>query len=130
MAQKRKSGILFLLGAAVGAAAGYYLNSESGKKLRAETSEKATRLAEQAEAKTKESLNQFKSGFDSAIEKSKDVIAEASENVKHKLSRMENKTENVMNKAENAYRKGAEDARMHINQKASEIEDLLESNKG
>ncbi len=130
MAQKRKSGILFLLGAAVGAAAGYYLNSESGKKLRAETSQKANELAEKAEAKTKEGLNQFKSGFDSAIEKSKDVLAEATETVKHRLARMENKTEDVLDKAESAYRRGAEDARMHINQKASEIEDLLETNKG
>ena len=130
MAQKRKSGILFLLGAAVGAAAGYYLNSESGKKLRAETSQKANQLAEKAETKTKEGLNQFKSGFDSAIEKSKDVLAEATETVKHRLTRMENKTEDVLDKAESAYRRGAEDARMHINQKAAEIEDLLETNKG
>lgn len=130
MAQKRKSGILFLLGAAVGAAAGYYLNTESGKKLRAETSQKANELAEKAESKTKEGLHQFKSGFDSAVEKSKDVISEATESVKHKLSRMENKSENMLDTAENAYRRGAEEARSHINQKASEIEDLLETNKG
>src|SRR5690606_40430897 len=96
MAQKRKSGILFLLGAAVGAAAGYYLNTESGKKLRADTSQKANELAEKAEARTKEGLNQFKSGFDSAIEKSKDVIADASGAVKQKLSRLENKSENML----------------------------------
>ncbi len=130
MAQKRKSGILFLLGAAVGAAAGYYLNSESGKKLRADTSQKANELAERAEAKTKEGLQQFKSGFDSAIEKSKDVIHEASGAVKQKLSRLESKSESVLDTAENAYRRGAEEARVHINQKASEIEDLLETKKG
>lgn len=130
MAQKRKSGILFLLGAAVGAAAGYYLNTESGKKLRADTSQKANELAEKAEAKTKEGLEQFKSGFDSAIEKSKDVIADASGVVKNKLSRLENKSESVLDTAENAYRRGAEEARSHINQKASEIEDLLDAKKG
>ncbi|HLU94342.1 MAG TPA: YtxH domain-containing protein [Membranihabitans sp.] len=130
MAQKRKSGILFLLGAAVGAAAGYYLNTESGKKLRADTSQKANELAEKAEARTKEGLNQFKSGFDSAIEKSKDVIADASGAVKQKLSRLENKSENMLDNAESAYRRGAEEARVHINQKASEIEDLLETKKG
>src|SRR5690606_31395994 len=111
MAQKRKSGILFLLGAAVGAAAGYYLNSESGKKLRAETSNKANELAEKAEAKTKEGLQQFKSGFESAIEKSKDVINDASGVVKEKLSRLESKSEHILDTAENAYRRGAEEAR-------------------
>lgn len=130
MAQKKKSGILFLLGAAVGAAAGYYLNSESGRKLRTETSNKANELAEKAETRTKEGLSQFKTGFDSAVEKSKEVISDASESVKDRLAQFEGKSEKVLDKAENAYRKGAEEARSRINQKASEIEDLLETQKG
>ncbi|MBY5960176.1 YtxH domain-containing protein [Membranicola marinus] len=130
MAQKKKSGILFLLGAAVGAAAGYYLNSESGRKLRTETSNKANELAEKAEARTKEGIHQFKSGFDSAVEKSKEAISEASETVKERLARLEGKSENILETAENAYQRGAEEARSRINQKASEIEDLLETKKG
>ena len=129
MAQKKKSGILFLLGAAVGAAAGYYLNSESGRKLRTETSIKAGELAEKAELKTKEGLNQFKTGFDSAVEKSKEVLTEATGSVKEKLAQLEKKSEHALDTAENAYRRGADEARSRINQKASEIEDLLEAKK-
>lgn len=130
MAQKKKSGILFLLGAAVGAAAGYYLNSESGRKLRTDTSNKANELAEKAESKTKEGIHQFKTGFHSAVEKSKEVLHDAKDNVKEKFAKLEDKSERVLDTAESAYRKGAEEARSRINQKASEIEDLLDAKKG
>ena len=130
MAQKKKSGILFLLGAAVGAAAGYYLNSESGRKFRSETTQKANELAEKAEVRTKEGIGQFKTGFDSAIEKSKEVITDAKGTMKEKLAKLESKSESALDTAENAYRRGAEEARSRINQKASEIEDLLETKKG
>lgn len=129
MAQKRKSGILFLLGAAVGAAAGYYLNSESGRKLRTETSEKAGELALKAEGKAKEGLDQFKTGFSEAVDKSKEVLAEAKSTVKETVNRLESKSEHVLDSAENAYRRGVNEARSKINQKATEIEDLLETKK-
>lgn len=127
MAQKKNSGILFLLGAAIGAAAGYYLNSESGRKLRNDAAQKAGELAEEAESKAKEGVSQFKSGFNSAVEKSKDVFSEATDSFKSRLKQFENKSGETMEKVESAYQRGVDEARARINQKATEIDSMLDS---
>lgn len=69
----RNSGLLFALGAAVGAAAGYFLNSDRGRKIRKESTEKISDWSDKAAENAQEVVDQSKHSAQQLLRKSEEL---------------------------------------------------------
>lgn len=121
------------LGLIAGAALGYWLNTEQGKKVRRETSDQINTYGNKASTFTKEkysqaqegmnhAVNQAQSGLNSAIERGQELLNELSTYAKNTISRTADKAEASVETASNSLEKGIKKAKSKVNKKANNLE--------
>lgn len=81
--ESRRGGFFtFLVGIAAGAAAGYYLSTEEGRRVRQRFQDRSTAFAQDAQSYARDSSTRGKSGLQDAVEKSRVAIDKLTADVK------------------------------------------------
>ncbi len=110
MEKRRRNGLLFLLGVAVGAAAGYYANSDEGRKVRRETGDRLNEFGNEMSTSAKEQMNQLSENMNRAVGRSRHYVDDVSATLKNRINSLakasEEKTNREMDKAKRKIRKG------------------------
>jgi len=110
MEKQRKNGLLFLLGVAVGAAAGYYFNSDEGRKVRRETEKKLNEFSNDVNVSAKEQFNHLSANMNDMVDRSRHYVDDVSSVVKQRVDKLaktsEDKSAEGMRKAKSKLRKG------------------------
>ncbi|MEL6924631.1 MAG: hypothetical protein AAFO94_11355 [Bacteroidota bacterium] len=113
------SGWTFFIGAAAGAALGFWLNSDKGRIWRAETSQKVNETGQKISDGAAEQWETTKSSVNTAIDNSKSYVNQITDKAKDLASKYTNRTERVVTEKveeiESAYEKGANTAKTKIN---------------
>lgn len=128
--RRSDNGWKFGLGIIAGAALGFWLNSEQGKKVRRDTSQQINDYSNQASAYTKQkyseaqdgmnsAINQAQSGLNSAIEKGQELLTELTKYAKNTVSRTADSAETALENAGDSIEKGARKAKAKVNKKAN-----------
>lgn len=120
--QRSNNGWKFGVGILAGAALGYWLNSEHGKKVRRDTSEQISNYSHQATEFTKEKVSQAQSNLSSAIEKGQQMLNDLTSYAKNAISRTADSAENAVDRAESRLESGMKKAKDKIDQKSSGVE--------
>lgn len=110
------------LGLLAGAALGYWLNSEQGKRVRRETSNQITDYSNQATVYTKDKIAQAQSSLSSAIEKGQGLLNDLSDYTRNFISSTASKAENAVDKTESSLERGMKKAKMKVDQQANNLE--------
>jgi gas vesicle protein len=98
----------FFLGLTAGAAAGLYLNSDRGRRMRQETGERLTRWGADVSGKAREEMTKLSKRASQAINHSKEYADKTSENLKEKITRFSKAAEEMVDRTEHAYEKAAD----------------------
>lgn len=121
--RKNKSRLGIALSVAAGAVAGWWLNSEKGRKFRKDTAEKAVEIGAEVKETTKEQISNLSSSVKDAANRSQNFVANASDSIKSGLNQLVNSTEETIDEGQNAFKNGSEKAK----QKIKQIEKVLEN---
>lgn len=122
MDRKKKNRIAIALGVITGAAAGWWLNSERGRKFRQDTADKAVDVSKQIGDSAKEQLSNLSDNLTDMAGQSKETVAKASERIKDGVNQLANQATTQVENGEDAFKKGADQAKS----KLREIEKILE----
>ncbi len=110
MEKRRRNGLLFLLGVAVGAAAGYYANSDEGRQVRRETGDKLNEFGNEMSTSAKEQMDQLSQNMNRAVDRSKHYVDDVGSTLKSRINTLakasEERTNQEMVKAKRKIRKG------------------------
>lgn len=108
------SGWKFGLGLLAGAALGYWLNTEQGRKVRKDTSDQITTYSNQAAGYTKEKVNAAQNSLNSTLEKAQDLLHSLTDYAKNTISRTASSAESTLEKAESSLEKGMNKAKNKV----------------
>lgn len=122
MDRRKKNRIAIALGAVAGAAAGWWLNSDHGRKFRKDTADKAVDASNKLGDSAKEQLSNLSDNLNDIAGQSKEAIAKASEQLQNSVNKLANKTTSKIDTGEDAFKEGADKAKA----KLREIEKVLE----
>ena len=117
----------FIVGIAAGAAAGYYLSTEEGRRMRSKLSERTQELTSDASVYARETSTKVQENVNAAVDQSRVYVNDLSETVK---SRVEDLTESAKAKAKttsNSFQDGINRGRAKLDQQKAEIEDLVQN---
>ncbi len=108
--ERNKKGLLFLAGIAAGVTAGYWLNSDKGRKWRKSRTEELNNFGSNVSERASESIDQMKENLSTVVDKAKEGIHTAA-----------GKGKEVMEKVEKNFEKGADTAKKKIEKRAKEL---------
>ncbi len=108
MANSNNGGWKFWFGLFTGVAAGLYLNSSHGKRVRNETEAKINKFSEDISEKTKKEVNQLSHKTTEALEKSKDKADKTRKDLKKGIHKLAKAAEEAVDKTEESYEKAAD----------------------
>jgi len=120
--QKSNNGWKVGLGLLAGAAVGYWLNSEQGKKVRQQAAEQTNNYSQKAAEFTKEKTAVAQSKLDRAIDRAQDLLHELTTYAKETVAHTADTVETNLEKAESSLEKGIQKAKNRIKRKADELE--------
>lgn len=99
-----------MLGVAVGAAAGYYANSDEGRKVRRETGDRLNEFGNEMSDSAKAQMDQLSENMNRAVGRSRHYVDDVSATLKNRINTLakasENRTNREMDKAKRKIRKG------------------------
>lgn len=98
----------FWFGLAAGVAAGMYLNSDEGRKLRKEYNERLSNWGQDISKRARDEFGNFSEKASEAIEKSKTYADETRNNLKGKVEKFSKAAEEAIDKTEENYEKAAD----------------------
>lgn len=116
--ESNNSGWIFLAGLATGAVLGYLVNSDKGREVRTEATNKALELSEQARTVAQDKWSTAASTVNSIIEKGKAYASDVSSKLQSRISSSADAAEEAVDHAESAFQQGANKAKAHVNQLA------------
>lgn len=109
MEKRRRNGLLFLLGVAVGAAAGYYANSDEGRKARREAGGKLNDFSNEMTDSARVQVEQLTDNVNRAMDRSKHYVDDISTDLANRinaLAKNSGSSNKEMQKAKRKIRKG------------------------
>lgn len=130
MEDRSKKGLLFLLGVAAGAAAGYYINSEEGKKVRRQAADRVNEFGQEVETRARDQFDQFSSNLNEAVDRSKHYADDVSSNLKSRIDALASRSGKNLKNAEKAYEANMEKAKRKIRKRIRKLEQAIESEMG
>lgn len=116
MAERSNRGLAFILGAAVGAAAGYFFTTEEGKKLRKQAADKASELKEVAKKQLKDV------DMDAMLEKGKVVLQDG-------INQVTNGTKTTVERVESSFQRGMNKAREEMERQRTNMDDYMQNGR-
>jgi len=115
----------FLVGIAAGAAAGYYLSTEEGRRMREKLSEKTGEFTDEARSYAKETSEKVNHKLDEAMEQGRHYVNDLSETVKHKVDEYGSVAREKIDQTSSAFQEGVSRGKTKLNQQKAEIESLI-----
>lgn len=112
--RRSNNGWKFGLGLLAGAAVGYWLNSEQGRKVRKDTGDQINKYSNQATDYTKEKMDVAQNTLNNTIEKAQDLLHSLTDYAKNTISRTSNSAEAALEKAESSLEKGMNKAKKKV----------------
>ncbi|MFT4761833.1 MAG: gas vesicle protein [Paraglaciecola sp.] len=127
MNNDNKTFIGLALGLFAGAAAGYYLASDDGKKMRKQAKKQAKKLEAQARVALKEQSEVISTKMNAVANTAKTMVNDASTTAKSKLVTYRNEAEDVVEGAEGSFQQGINSAKAKMQAKADKITVIAEN---
>lgn len=116
MENKRKNRLAVALGVVAGAAAGWWLNSDRGRKFRKDTAEKAVEVGNQVGDTAREQISNVSENLKNLAGQGKETIAKAGDAIKNGISNLASSASDQVDSGENALKNGADKAKNKLNQ--------------
>lgn len=121
--ESNNSGWIFLAGLATGAAVGYLINTDKGRQIRNEATDKAMEYGTQARDFAQEKFSTVASTVTDILDKGKSYAAEVSsklqERIKSGVETAKEKVEEKVDETENAFQRGANRAKNHLHENSA-----------
>jgi len=111
MSNSKKNSGLFWLGLVAGAAAGYWLNSDRGRRFQKDTADKAKEYGSQIKETSQQQIEQLSSNVNQWIEQGQTYANDIQSVMKDKINTASSKAKTVVNDAETSFQKGARKAK-------------------
>jgi hypothetical protein len=108
MRENSNSGWKFWFGLACGIAAGYYLNTEKGRQLRRDTSERVNQWSQDVSERARTGYENFSTKAGEALERSKNYADRTRSTLKDKIHQAANAVENLVDRTEEGYERAAD----------------------
>lgn len=118
----KRDGLSFFIGLAAGAAAGWWLNSNQGRRWRKDTAERIEETGHQLQERASEQLENVKTGFNTALESGREYATEMGSTVKEKFTRGSKQVDHRLEQVEDAFEEGVRRARQRLREEAEKIE--------
>ncbi len=113
--KESNSGWKFWVGLAAGIAAGWYLNSEEGRRWRRQTSDRLNEWSSEMNEIAGREINQISAKASDSLEKSKGYADSTRNNLKQKVEKLSKAAEDLIDKTEENYEKAADWANNKLN---------------
>jgi gas vesicle protein len=130
MEDRSKKGLLFLLGVVAGAAAGYYINSEEGKRARRQAAQRVNEFGHEMEERARGQIDQFSSNLNEAVDRSKHYANDVTSNLKSRIDSLAGRSRQTLIRAENAYEANIQKAKRKIKKRIRKLEEAIENEMG
>lgn len=125
MSKKNDNRLAIALGLIAGGVAGWWLNSEKGRKVRAAAAEKAnevgtqvvekaTVVGNQVTEKAQDQISNLSTSVKQVANKGQRLAAQASESIKSTISNVANNANDTVDTTENAFVDGTEEAKRKV----------------
>jgi len=115
----------FLVGIAAGAAAGYYLSTEEGRRMREKLSERTGEFTDEATRYAKEQSEKVNHNLSEAMEQGRHYVNDLSETVKHKVDEYGTVAREKIDQTSNAFQEGVSRGKTKLDQQKAEIDSLI-----
>ena len=112
--ENNMNGWIFLAGLATGAVIGYMLNTDRGRELRHESTDKAAELGNQARHYASDKYSNAAATVAGIIDKGKSYAAEVSQKLHDKIKEGSEMAQDTLDETENAFQRGANKAKSHL----------------
>lgn len=119
----------FIAGIVAGAAIGFWLNSNKGRKWRSDTTEVVTDYSQQIGEQASARYGQAKESLHAAVETGNEYVSTAKDNLKTGMDQIADTAKSAMSKTEDAFQKGAAKAKAAIEKQTKKAEDIVENGK-
>lgn len=119
--------ILFWMGLAVGATAGYLLNSDKGRELQKETAVKAQEYGTQIKETSQQQVDGLSKNVNSWIEQGQSFAKEIQHLAKEKINNVSSSAKNMVENTESSFQKGARKAKATVKSQKNQIENAIEN---
>ncbi|MFK8056095.1 MAG: YtxH domain-containing protein [Saprospiraceae bacterium] len=115
----------FLVGIAAGAAAGYYLSTEEGRRMREKLSERTGEFTDEASRYAKEKSEKVNHNLNEAMEQGRHYVNDLTDTVKHKVDEYGSVAREKMDQTSSAFQEGVSRGKTKLNQQKAEIDSLI-----
>ncbi len=113
--KESNSGWKFWVGLAAGIAAGWYLNSEEGRRWRRQAGDRLNEWGSEMNEIAEREMNQLSAKATESLERSKGFADSTRHNLKQKVEKLSRAAEDLIDKTEENYEKAADWANKKLN---------------
>ncbi|MEM8527392.1 MAG: YtxH domain-containing protein [Bacteroidota bacterium] len=127
MSNQRRNNGLFWLGLVAGAAAGYWLNSDKGRKFQQDTADRAKVYGSQIKENSQQQIEQLSSNVNKWIEQGQSYASDLQTVMKDKINTASAKAKTVVNNTESSFQKGARKAKEAVRGQKKQLKNSVEN---
>ena len=117
----------FLLGVAAGAAAGYYLSTEEGRRMRERLAERSSAWAEEAQNYAKQTSERVNSSINTAMEQGRSYVDDLSKEVRTRVDQFSTQAREQVDRTQSAFQEGVARGKAKIDEQKAEIDNLVKN---
>ena len=117
----------FLVGIAAGAAAGYYLSTEEGRRMRERLGERTQTLTNEAGTYARQTTERVNENLQTALDQSREKVNEFTETVKHRVDELSSTAKSQLDRTSNSFQEGIERGKAKLDKQKAEIENLVKN---
>ena len=117
----------FLVGIAAGAAAGYYLSTEEGRRMRERLGDRTQHFTDEASTYARQTSERVNENLQSALAQSREKVNEFTETVKHRVDELSATAKSSVDRTANSFQEGIERGKAKLDKQKAEIENLVKN---
>lgn len=127
MSNQRRNNGLFWLGLVAGAAAGYWLNSDRGRKFQQDTADKAKEYGSQIKETSQQQIEQLSSNVNQWIEQGQTYASDIQTVLKERINTASSKAKTAVNNVESSFQRGARKAKETVKGQKKQLKNAVEN---
>ncbi len=116
----------FLVGIAAGAAAGYYLSTEEGRRMRTRLAERTQELRSEATQYARTTSERVNENLGKAVNQGKSYVNDLTETVKTRVDDLNTSARQTMDKTSGSFQEGIARGKAKLDQQKSDIDHLVQ----
>ena len=117
----------FIVGIAAGAAAGYYLSTEEGRRVRERLQSRSNDFAGEASTYARQTGTKVNANLNTALDQSRSYVNDLTANVKSKVDEISTNARQQIDRTNSAFSEGVARGKEKLNQQKAEIDNLVQS---